>query len=344
MRDAARAEGDDGGHYRDRGTQVSHQCRLPACSVVEGLIPRDRREWIESGPAHGDPMTNNPVTVIGLGAMGTALAETLLANDHPVTVWNRSPEKADALVEKGATRADSVAAAVAASELVIACVLDYAALRSVLDPVAEKLRGRVLVNLTTGTPEQARSMASWATEHGIDYVDGAITAIPPMIGLPESLLLYGGSERAFDQWSSTLELFGSAKFFGADPGLPLVYDLALLGLMYEVFSGYLHAVALVTAAGQDAVSLNPLAGGWLNAVLTWLPEFAENTDSGHHPDTGSSLAMQARGMRHMVEARVAAGVNADAPAYMESLMEQAVAEGHGADGTSRLIDIIRKRG
>jgi 3-hydroxyisobutyrate dehydrogenase-like beta-hydroxyacid dehydrogenase len=59
----------------------------------------------------------------------------------------------------------------AASPLAIACVLDDAARHSVLDPVAGGLSGRALVNLTSGMPEQARSTAAWAADHGIDYLD-----------------------------------------------------------------------------------------------------------------------------------------------------------------------------
>ena len=62
------------------------------------------------------------VTVIGLGNMGSALARVLLENGLRVTVWNRSPEKATSLVEKGAVLAPDVATAVAASPIIIICV------------------------------------------------------------------------------------------------------------------------------------------------------------------------------------------------------------------------------
>ncbi|GAA0359717.1 NAD(P)-binding domain-containing protein [Bacillus horti] len=65
-----------------------------------------------------------PVTVIGLGLMGQALASALLNNNHPTTVWNRSPEKANNLVEMGAIRAKTISEAVAANSVVSsACLL-----------------------------------------------------------------------------------------------------------------------------------------------------------------------------------------------------------------------------
>ncbi len=72
-----------------------------------------------------------PVTVVGLGPMGRALAEAFIEAGHPTTVWNRSPEKAAPLVAKGAAHAEAIGEAVAASPLTVACLSTYdATLRS----------------------------------------------------------------------------------------------------------------------------------------------------------------------------------------------------------------------
>jgi 3-hydroxyisobutyrate dehydrogenase-like beta-hydroxyacid dehydrogenase len=118
------------------------------------------------------------VSVIGLGAMGSALAEAFLKNGLSVTVWNRSPAKADALVAKGAVAAASVKDAVEASKLVVACLLVYDAVYEAFEPAKDALAGRTLVNLTNGTPAQAREMAQWAGSRGADYLDGGIMAVP----------------------------------------------------------------------------------------------------------------------------------------------------------------------
>ncbi|MDV5142759.1 NAD(P)-binding domain-containing protein [Streptomyces sp. SBC-4] len=67
-----------------------------------------------SAPTDAQPAVPVPVTVIGLGEMGFTLASAFLAGGHPTTVWNRTPERADALVAKGARRAATVREAVAA--------------------------------------------------------------------------------------------------------------------------------------------------------------------------------------------------------------------------------------
>lgn len=84
------------------------------------------------------------VTVIGLGPMGTALAQALLRNGFRVTVWNRTVERAETLVRDGAILAPNAASAVASSPVTIVCVANYKISYSVLDTpeVTAALAGR----------------------------------------------------------------------------------------------------------------------------------------------------------------------------------------------------------
>ena len=84
------------------------------------------------------------VCVIGLGNMGSALAEALLTSGHRVTVWNRTASKCDPLSAAGASVAASVSKAAAAAKVIIVCVTDHNAAMSLLqaDDIASALRGR----------------------------------------------------------------------------------------------------------------------------------------------------------------------------------------------------------
>src|SRR5687768_15789232 len=101
------------------------------------------------------------VTVLGLGSMGSTLARRLLERGRKVTVWNRSPGKADSLLRQGARLADSAGAAIAASPVSVMCVYDYRAASAILEtPEASQAgHGRVLVQLTTGSPQEALAAA-----------------------------------------------------------------------------------------------------------------------------------------------------------------------------------------
>jgi len=162
-------------------------------------------------------MTETTVSVLGLGAMGSALASAFLRAGHSTTVWNRTPGRATELT--AARHVDTAAAAVAASPLVVLCVVHYDAAYQALAPATDQLAGSTLVNLCNGTPKQAREMAAWAAGHGADYLDGGIMAVPPMIGDPGALTLYSGSPAAFRTHRDTLAALGTARHLGDDVGL-----------------------------------------------------------------------------------------------------------------------------
>ncbi|MFD0491247.1 NAD(P)-binding domain-containing protein [Saccharopolyspora spinosporotrichia] len=162
-----------------------------------------------------------PVTVVGLGPMGYALAEAFLAAGHPTTVWNRSAHKADPLVAEGAVRAATAAEALAASDLAVVCVADYAAMHAALDHCGTALSGKVLVNLCSGTPQEAREALTWATAHGAGYLDGAIMVPVEVIGTPSSVVFYSGAREPFDAHRNTLDALGGVPGISvATPGSP----------------------------------------------------------------------------------------------------------------------------
>jgi 3-hydroxyisobutyrate dehydrogenase-like beta-hydroxyacid dehydrogenase len=163
--------------------------------------------------------TETPVTVIGLGLMGRALAGAFLRAGHPTTVWNRTPAKADQLVAEGARLAPTIGDALEPGALNIICVTDYQAVYELLGASDVELDGTMLINLTSGDSAQAREAARWAEQRGARYLDGAIMAIPQAIGTAEAVILHSGPQPDFEAHESTLEALGSVSYLGADHGL-----------------------------------------------------------------------------------------------------------------------------
>ncbi|WP_039934401.1 NAD(P)-dependent oxidoreductase [Streptomyces viridochromogenes] len=284
---------------------------------------------------------HSAVTVLGLGSMGSALAAALLDRGHPTTVWNRSPDKARSLAERGARLAATPQEAVAASPLVIACVLDYEALYTVLDPVAGDLAGRTLVNLTSGSPEQAQEAVRWAHSHGVDYLDGAIMTTPPGVGDPAVMLLYSGSRQVFEAHRPTLATLGDPLHLGTDPGLASLYDAALLGLMWSTMTGWLHGTALVGTEGTPATDFTPVAIRWLDTVARLLTTYAPQVDAGHYPGDDATVDVQIAAIDHLIHAAAARGIDNALPELLRAAMEKAGAQGHGKDSYASLIEVLR---
>ncbi|WP_281384925.1 NAD(P)-dependent oxidoreductase [Cohnella nanjingensis] len=287
--------------------------------------------------------TRTPVTIVGLGPMGRALAGAFLRAGHPTTVWNRSPGKADDLAAQGAYRADRIADAVAASPLVIVCVLNDDAVHAILEPVAAALKGRTLVNLTADSPARARGTAAWAAEHGIDYVDGAIMTPTPTIGTPAASVLYSGSSDAFEAVRPALASIGGAvSHLGDDPGRAAAFDVALLDLFWTSMSGYVHALALARTENIPARELAVHAQGIVRILPAIMTSIADQVDAGRYPGDSSNLLSAAAGMTHILHAARHHGLDTSVLTAAKAIAQRAIDAGHGTEGFSRLVEEIRQ--
>jgi 3-hydroxyisobutyrate dehydrogenase-like beta-hydroxyacid dehydrogenase len=280
------------------------------------------------------------VSFLGLGEMGSALARAALDADHATTVWNRSADKAADLVAAGARAVNTAAEAVAASDLVVVCLFDHRSVHEVLDPLADRLAGRRVLNLTTTSPDGARELARWAAGIGVDYLDGGIMATPEMIGTPQSSVLYSGAQRLFDDYRELLESWGRPEYFGDDAGMASLYDLALLSGMYVMFAGFFHGAAMVGAAGVPAKEFATRSVAFLQNVLFSITEYADVIDGGDYSLPGQQ-SLEFSDISDIVDASRAQGISTDLVDVVQRLIQRQIDAGHGKDGFARVIESIK---
>jgi 3-hydroxyisobutyrate dehydrogenase len=271
--------------------------------------------------------------------MGTALASRFLEENYKVALWNRSAEKATPLLDKGATFSHTAVDGINASDLIIICVLDNAAVEATLAGALDHLQGKTIVNLTNGTPDQARKLSDLIVSHGARYLHGGIMATPSMIGSPHALVLYSGSPEVFNAAEADLSVLAKCVFLGEDAGSASLHDLALLSGMYGLFSGFLQATALVRSS-TSAVKFVDLLVPWLGAMAEYTKGMAKQIDEGKYASEGSNLAMQLVAIQNIIDASAAQQVSADFIRPMKEFVEKAVAAGHGGDDISLLIDFM----
>lgn len=289
-----------------------------------------------------DGAPKGSVAVLGTGAMGSAIARTVLAAGQPTTVWNRTFARAQALGAHGAEVADSPEEAVQAGEVVLVCLLDHAAVTQVLSSLASGLAGRRLVNFTSTNPAQARETARWAEKHDAQYLDASIMAGPEDIGSEEGLLFYSGSETVYQEHESLLRgLGGVTEFYGPDPGSAAAYFTGLVNLGYETWDAYLRALAYIEAEGGDLGRFSPLAEDSVVSSGPLLATMAQAAQTGVHPPEVGPLRTHAALIGDLIESRVQAGVDAAPLRQLKAWIDQSVHRGYGEDGFSRIIDEIR---
>jgi 3-hydroxyisobutyrate dehydrogenase-like beta-hydroxyacid dehydrogenase len=280
------------------------------------------------------------VSVIGLGNMGSALARALLENGHQVTIWNRSPDKATPLIGIGAVLARSAAMAVIASPVIIICVTNYAASDSILSEVADHLAGKVLIQFTTGTPQDARANEAWAHENGAEYLDCAITGSPSSIGTPDAHILLAGQESVFQKTEPLLRILaGTLDYKGEPIGLASTWEMIYIMHYYGMFLSLFHAVQICQAEDIPLEQYSALLGRQGRNYEKWL---CENILSGNYQETSAPLELWAGGIRHIVEHAEDSHIRAEFPRLTARLFQEAMAAGYGREEVSALFKVLQK--
>lgn len=283
---------------------------------------------------------NSQVTVIGLGNMGSAIAQAFLDRGYRTTVWNRTASKAEPLAAAGASVAETAADAVAASPLVVICLLDSPAVEAVQETISDAVAGRVLVNVTSGSPAQARINADWAHAQGATYIDGGLMGDPPYMGTQKMMLSFSGDRDAWEAQRSMLEELGTVAYYGEDPGLAGVEFLAQVAVGYEFLIGLLHTFALVRAEGVDVAAFAERVAGTIGGYAPLVNAFGTAVASGEYgPDLGS-LDVQAALMDDLISHRETLGVDAVRMREVKRLMDRRIADGHGDQGFSSLFEVL----
>ncbi|MGX1508276.1 UNVERIFIED_CONTAM: 3-hydroxyisobutyrate dehydrogenase-like beta-hydroxyacid dehydrogenase [Streptomyces graminofaciens] len=287
--------------------------------------------------------TVQSVTVIGLGPMGQAMAGAFLDRGYEVTVWNRTASRADALVTRGAVLAPSVEEALASNELVILSLTDYDAMYATLEPAAAALTGRTLVNLSSDTPERARTAARWAAERGAVQLTGGVTVPPSGIGQAESSTFYSGPRQVFDRHRPALEVItGRTDHRGEDPGLAaLMYQIGMVMFWTSMLS-YWQAITLADANGLAAADILPHAVETANSLPGFFSFYAERIDAGRHSGDVDRLAMGMASVEHVLHTNADAGVDTTLPAAVVELFRRGMNAGHAADSFSTLVELMKK--
>ena len=274
------------------------------------------------------------LTCVGLGLMGSALARALLAAGHKVTVWNRSPGKAEALVGLGAQESRSLAEALAASPIVLICIDNYTSTRALLEPEAKAghLAGRTVVSLTTGTPREAEELSAWVEAQGADYLDGAILPGPNEIGTATGDILISGDARAWEVAGPFLTcLAGRVRLVGQRVGAAAGLDFAWLTMSFIQFIGVAHAANICRSQGIDLqafMDLWPFDPAPVDPE-TYTPELARRIKDADYAHPTATLQVWGEALGHIQAQARDAGIPSDIPDFIAGYFQRAIGMGLG---------------
>lgn len=284
----------------------------------------------------------NDITIIGLGVIGAALAQTLLKNGYKVTVWNRSPEKAEALKKEGAIVAMSSAEAIAANPTVVICIKTHTDTRAILES-AQSLEGKNIIELSTGSAPEAQSLYQWIHEKKAECLIGMICTFPRGIGEKDSTIVTVGSENLWNNSKDMLNvLAGKSNYIGDQIGsLAILYSALFLPRQGFMF-GMIYGALLCKKAGVSMdtyVKQMPLT---IKIMNDYYEVFASSVLTDDYSDPQASIDTYVAAFADTLESFKDNGVSDELPRLMSKLVNRGAEAGLGDKQITSLINLLNE--
>ena len=276
---------------------------------------------------------------IGTGVMGGSMCGHLLAAGYPVRVFNRSRDRAEALVEAGAVWCDSPEEVAAGSDVTFSIVGYPADVRSVILGPAGVLQGAadgsVIVDMTTSEPTLAREISAAAAERGVEALDAPVSGGDVGARNATLVVMVGGTEAGFGRVLPLFEKLGQKIVLEGGPGsgqhTKMMNQIAIASGMVAICEALLYA----DAAGLDLErALDTISGGAAGSwsLTNYTPRILRgDLEPGFKidhflKDLGIALAEAGR-----------MNVSLPGTALAEQLYRAARAQGYGQNGTQALV-------
>ena len=286
------------------------------------------------------------IGLAGLGKMGTAMGLRLIDQGHALTVWNRTPGRAGALVGKGAKEVKTPAGLAAGNDVVITMVFDDAAVEEVYTGregvLSADVAGRVLVDMSTVRPQTARKVAAAAKAKGAGFLDAPVGGSVNPAREGKLLVLVGGEAADFAKAKPVLEALGRRVEHCGPSGAGTLMKLAVNLPLMVYWEALGEAMALGEAAGLDpARTLDILrdTSGTNRVMEQRIPAILKGIANEPLPAPTFSVAGIAKDSELMVEVLRDLGADAPVIAATAGAYSACAADGDwaGRDGTAAVV-------
>ena len=278
------------------------------------------------------------VGVIGLGLLGTALCERLLGAGYPVYVYNRTQEKAEPLIERGAVWSDNP---LEQCDKIVISLYTSDIVQQVLQQMEEGLReGQVFIDTTTGDPDQTSALGEWLAARGAQYLESPIAASSQQTRQGEALAIVAGYEETFDACADIFDCIAAkAKYvgqWGNAAKMKLVNNL-ILGLhRVALAEGLLFSEAIGVPMSK---SLDVLKVG--NAYSVVMDVKGQKMVEGDF-STQAKLSQHSKDVRLMLEEAARAGITLPLSKLHLQLLDQAESLGFGEMDNCAIIQALEQ--
>lgn len=285
------------------------------------------------------------ISVVGLGNMGTALASTLLRAGKSVTVWNRSSDKAGAMVGAGATLATSLDDALRASPATITCLKNHQTTTEILAPHSDAIGGKAILDLSSGGAAEADEMVGMLEAAGAGWLIGMINAYPSGIGEVETSILCACPEPVWSTHGDTVRLLGGAS---AHVGTTAAAIPALFASLFTARQGFMFGLiyggAICRKAGLPVEAFAAQIPVTLAMAGKYGETFARTVPDQAYDDPSATTAVYLHALDDVMATFEATGTADAFPRLMRDLTKQAVETGLADKELTALVEMLTDHG
>jgi len=280
------------------------------------------------------------IAVLGLGAMGRAIAARLLDAGHDLRVWNRTSGKDDELVAFGARHAGTPADAVRDVEVVITMVTDPPALEAVLfgpDGAASAIsQTATLIEMSTVGPTAIASVVERLAP--VAVLDAPVLGSVPSVESGKLVILAGGDHAVFDRHTELLSLLGTPTYLGPSGSgawLKLVNNAASTATLVAL--GELLALTDRAGLGIDAVLEGLEAGPLASLIERWRPRL-----KGEDQPSYFRLALARKDLAIVFDEAEHEGADLSVAQTAAARCDEAIAVGLGDEDFGAIVPFLRR--
>lgn len=282
------------------------------------------------------------VTVIGMGGMGKALALSLLAAGHKVTVWNRTVEKAQPVVDAGASLASSGSAAVKASPVIISCVNSHGQTETILSEDPKLLAGKKIIDLSTGNSGEAESLEKFIQQNDAECLIGMIFAYPSGIGQEDTKIVTAGSEAVWNECQSIIKIMGPASTYIGTHSASIAALFSAIFLPRQGFMfGMIYGALLCEKANVPTEDYFKELPATLKSTLDYINTASTSIPCDEYADNGASINVYRAAFDEMLATFRQNNTSAVLPDLMSDLIDRGVEAGFGNQQLTALIKLLR---
>lgn len=280
---------------------------------------------------------------LGLGTMGSGMAERLLLHGFPTRVYNRDRRKAEAFAARGAVVAASPGEAAADADVIIAMLADDQASREVWlgehGALSAAAKGSVLVECSTLTVQWVTELAGVAAQRHCEFLDAPVTGSKPHAAAGELLFLVGGAADVLEKVRPVLSVMSRGIVHLGPVGSGALLKLINNFLCGVQTAAMAEALAFIQAAGLDRDQAVKVLGEGApgSPILRRTADRAARND--FVPDF--SLRLMAKDMRYAVEEAARAGVDLQTAAAALARFRQGESRGFGEEDFAAVTLSVR---